>query len=101
MKRILCLVLALMVMACCFTACATKLSGTYVADGLIQQKLTFKDDNVVSLSAFGLDVEGTYVIEDGKMIITYTLLGQDLDMEKTFEKDGDTLIIDGTEFTKE
>ena len=40
-------------------------------------------------------------IEDGKITITYNILGFTYDWEKSFEKDGNTIIIDGTKFVKE
>lgn len=94
-------VLLICVMACSLTACNTKLSGTYTSDGIIEQSFTFKEDDVVVISAFGIDAEGTYIIEDNKITITYKLLNLSYDWEKSFEKDGDTIIIDGTEFVKE
>lgn len=103
-KRIIKAITVLMVicmMACSLTACTTKLNGTYTSDGLIEQSFTFKDDNVVVISAFGIDAEGTYKIEDDKITITYKLLNLSYDWEKSFEKDGDTIKIDGTEFVKE
>ena len=56
---------------------------------------------MVELSAFGIDIEGSYVIEDGTITITYTLWSRSSDWEKSFEKDGDSIFIDGTEFVKE
>lgn len=87
---------------CMLTACATNLNGTYTNDeGLVKQSFTFKEDNQVKVSAFGIDVEGEYLIEDDKIIITYSLLNLSYDLEKSFEKDGDSIFIDGTEFIKE
>lgn len=84
------------------TACSTKLSGTYTNEkGLIKQSFTFKEDNKVEVSAFGIDVEGEYLIEDGKITITYSLLNLSYDWEKSFKKDGNSIFIDGTEFVKE
>ena len=84
------------------TACATKLSGTYTNDeGLIKQSFTFKDDNIVEVSAFGINVEGTYLTENGKIVITYKLLNFSYNWEKSFEKAGNSIFIDGTEFIKE
>ena len=37
-------VMLICVMACSLTACATKLSGTYTSDGIIEQSFTFKED---------------------------------------------------------
>ena len=46
------------------------LSGTYTRkEGLIEQSFSFKEDNKVEVSAFGIDVEGTYQIEDGKITV--------------------------------
>lgn len=86
---------------CYMTACSTRLSGTYTTDGVIEQSLTFQEDNVVVISAFGINAEGIYRIEDDKIIITYKLLNLSYDIEKSFEKDGNTITIDGTEFIKE
>ncbi len=95
-------VLLVCIMMCAITACATKLSGTYTNDeGLIKQSFTFKDDNKVEVSAFGINVEGEYVIEKDEITITYSLLGLHYDWVKSFEKKGDTITIDGTEFVKE
>lgn len=100
-RKIAAVAMVIVIMACCFTACTTTLKGTYTSDGLIEQSFTFKEDNVVVISAFGIDAEGTYEIKDDKITITYKVLNFSYDMEKSFEKDGDTIIIDGTEFVKE
>lgn len=99
--KVITVLLVVCIMACSLTACATKLNGTYTSDGLIEQSFTFKEDNIVVISAFGIDAEGTYKIEDDKITITYKLLNLSYDWEKSFEKDGDTIKIDGTEFVKE
>lgn len=88
-------------MVCTLGACSTKLSGTYTADGVVKQSFTFKDDNVVEISAFGISAEGTYKIEDDTITITYKLLNLSYDLEKSFKKDGNKIYIDGTEFVKE
>ncbi len=88
-------------MTCALASCSTKLSGKYTSDGIIAQSFTFKEDNIVVISAFGIEAEGKYKIEDGRITITYKLLNLSYDWEKSFEKDGDTIIIDGTEFVKE
>ena len=89
------------VLVCSLVACTTKLSGTYTTEGLIKQSLVFKENDVVAVSAFGFDVEGTYVIKDGKITITYSLMGLSYDWEKSFDKNGDSIYIDGTRFVKE
>lgn len=84
------------------TSCNARLNGTYSNDeGLVKQSFTFKEDNRVEVSAFGIDVEGEYLIKDGKITITYSLLNLSYDWEKTFEKKGSSIFIDGTEFVKE
>lgn len=97
------LVLSMLVCTMMFslTACATSLSGTYEStDGLVKQSFTFKDGNGVEVEAFGIEVEGTYEIEDDTIIITYSLGSLDYNLEKSFEKDGDSIFIDGAEFVK-
>ncbi len=93
--------LVIFIILCSLTACSTKLSGTYTSDGIVKQSFTFKDDNVVLMSAFGVDAEGTYKIEDDKITVTYKLLNLSYDWEKSFQKEGDTITIDGTQFVKE
>lgn len=101
-KHIISLLLVITMIVCLLTACATKLKGTYTNDeGLIKQSFTFKDDNKVEVSAFGINIEGEYVIEDDTITITYSLLNLSYNMEKSFEKKGDTIYIDGVEFVKE
>lgn len=101
-KRIVSLLLMAAMLMCVLTACTTKLSGTYTNDeGLVKQSFTFKEDNKVEVSAFGIDVEGEYLIEDDTITITYSLLNLSYDWEKTFEKKGSSIFIDGTEFVKE
>jgi hypothetical protein len=101
-KKIVATVLLVCVMVCTLTACTTTLKGTYTSkDGLIEQSFTFKEDNKVKVSAFGIDVEGEYLIEDGEITITYSLLGLSYDWVKSFKKDGGSIFIDGTEFVKE
>lgn len=99
-KRVLAAVMVC-VMLFALTACATKLSGTYTSKGLLKQSFTFMDNNKVKMSAFGLEIEGEYKIDDDKLTITYSLGGLHYDWEKSFKKDGSSIYIDGTEFVKE
>lgn len=99
MLSILCLSITIM---CMLTACSTKLSGTYTnEDGLVKQSFTFKEDNKVEVSAFGIEVEGEYLIKNDTITITYSLLNLSYDWEKSFRKDGNSIFIDGVEFTKD
>ncbi len=102
MKSIAILMLLTFLLVGMLSACATKLSGTYTNDeGLIKQSFTFKENDKVEVSAFGIDVEGEYLIEDDTITITYSLLNLSYDWEKSFEKKGNSIFIDGTEFIKE
>lgn len=95
-------VLLVCLIVCTLTACTTQLNGTYKnTGGLIEQSFTFKEDNKVEVSAFGIEIEGEYVIGDGEITITYSLFGLSYDWVKSFEKDGSSIFIDGTEFVKE
>ena len=101
-KKIVSLLLLTVFTVCMLTGCTTKLNGTYTNDeGLVKQSFTFKEDNKVSASAFGVDIEGEYLIEDNTITITYKLLGLSYDFEKSFVKKGNSIFIDGTEFVKE
>lgn len=107
MKKRACLKSALLVtlvVALLFTmtACgSTKLNGTYRFQGVLPQSFTFDRDGNVTMSAFGIDATGTYVIEDDTITITYSLLGIDYDWEQSFKRLGSSIIINGTEFVKE
>lgn len=104
-KRCFRSVIAILLIAavmCTFVGCATTLNGTYANnDGIITQSFTFDRDGNVKMSAFGIDVQGTYHIEDGEITITYSLLSFSYDWTQTFEKKGNSIFIDGTEFVKE
>lgn len=101
-KRMISLLLMAILIISMLTACSSNLSGTYSNnDGLIKQSFTFKEDNKVEVSAFGINIEGEYLIEDDTITITYNLLGLSYDWKKSFEKDGDSIFIDGSEFVKE
>lgn len=100
--RMVSLTLLIVSIICIMTSCTTKLSGTYSNnDGLVKQSFTFKADNQVEVSALGIDVEGEYFIEDDTITITYSILNFNYDWEKSFEKKGSSIFIDGVEFIKE
>lgn len=83
------------------TACTTTLRGTYsLKDNLVEQSFTFMEDDKVEMSAFGINIDGEYLIEDGQITITYHLLGLSYDWVKPFRKDGTSIFIDGMEFVK-
>ncbi len=93
----------LVVFLFCLTACSKQLNGTYTSDGVIKQSFTFKPDNVVVMSAFGINAEGTYKIQNDKIIITYKFANLNYisyDWTRDFEEKGNSIFIDGTEFKK-
>ena len=102
LKRIVSFLLLTVFLMCMLSSCTTKLSGTYTnEEGLIKQSFTFKEDNKVAVSAFGIEVEGEYLIEDNTITITYSIFDISYDWEKSFVKKGNSIFIDGTEFVKE
>ena len=82
------------------SACGGKPSGTYASQGVIAQTYTFNGDKV-TISAFGINATGTYTIKDGKINITYSLLGLEQTVSYSYEKKGNSIFIDGTEFIKQ
>lgn len=102
-KRNIRLLSALLAVILCVTmlaACGgTKLHGTYRSQGLISQSFTFDGDRV-TMSAFGMNASGTYRIEGNRIIITYTLFGQEYTWEQSFSGSGSSIYIGGTEFKK-
>lgn len=94
--------LLICIMSLMVSSCVMNLNGTYTNDdGIVKQSFTFKEDNQVAVSAFGIDITGEYLIEDDTITITYSLLSLSYDWEKPFEKKGDSIFIDGVEFIKE
>lgn len=101
-KKVLFVMVLLCMMSLLLTSCATTLKGTYAKkDGLISQSFTFEDDSRVKMSAFGIQIEGEYRIEDGKITITYSMMNLSYDWTKDFKKSGNSIYIDGEEFVKE
>lgn len=99
-KTVACLCLLSFLVAC-FASCSNQLNGTYATNESVKQTITFKPDNVVVISAFGIDAKGTYKIENDEITITYKVLGVSFDLVRSFEKKGNSVIIGGTEFVKQ
>ena len=99
-NKSLAVIIAVLIMASLVACSSSNLSGTYKAAGVIQQTVTFSGDSI-TLSAFGLDITGTYVIDGGNIKITYPILGVETTITKTFSQDENKVIIDGTEFYKQ
>lgn len=94
--RLLVVILCIMLLAGCG---GSKLSGRYESQGFLAQSFTFDGDNV-TMSAFGVNASGTYRIEGDRIIITYTLFGQEYTWEQSFSQSGNVINIGGTEFKK-
>ena len=95
--RILALALVLVMMTAALVSCG-KPNGKYVNGPLF---FDF-DGKEVTFSVAGLSATGTYEIKDGKIYLTYELpvVGEKT-VNYSYEKDGNTLIIGGVEYTKE
>ena len=90
---------------CMLFACSVSsdvLIGRYTnKDGIVETSFVFKDDNKIEVAALNFGVEGEYLIENGEITITYSLLGFSYDWVKSFERTGDSIFIDGIEYVKE
>lgn len=75
--------------------------GTYISTDGFYQRFTFYGTNGVVMYAFGINGSGTYVIRDGRIIVTYKLFNQEYVWNPTIEFGTDSIIIAGTEFIKE
>ena len=95
------IVVCFVTIASCLTACSSKVSGTYTSEGLVRQSFTFKPNDVVIMSAFGINAEGTYKIQDNKITVTYKIMNLSYDWTQDFEKKGKSIFINGVEFIKE
>lgn len=108
--KVVAVALIVCTLVCLFASCTKSLNGTYESTGSVGSALngtlTFdRDSNVtgeLSVPVIGeISVDGTYVIEDGYITFTYTLLGFSKDLKYSFEKNGNSIIIDGAEFVKQ
>ena len=112
MKKYLKAVSILLILSCfllILSACGTTLNGKYVAKGLLSQSFTSESNGKATTSAAGLDlVSGTYKIENGKITFSFNtdgileIAGNSLGLNHsmTFEKKGNSIFLDGTEYVK-
>lgn len=107
--KILALVLIFGTLVCMLASCSRTLNGTYkstdVDSSLLTGTLTFDKDNKVTGSLNtplgSISIDGDYVIEDGNITFTYSAFGFSKDTTYSFEKDGDSIFIDSSEFVKQ
>ena len=85
------------------SGCAVKeLKGTYKSTDSLGGTLTFKEDHKVTGELFGITLDGEYEIKDDTITFKYSgPLGLGATIDKSFSKDGSTILIDGTEFVKQ
>ena len=84
MKRHLGLLLAASILV---AACGNGISGEYGGDGCLYDKIEFKGDDTVYVTAFGVEQPGTYRVDGDRVIITaasgdalvFTKKGRDLE----------------------
>lgn len=95
---------------CTFASCTQTLKGTYASTTdvgtVLNGNLTFDKENKVSGEITApiigtVSIDGTYSIEDNNITFTYSIFGINKDVTYSFEKDGKSIIIDGTEFVKQ
>ncbi len=102
MKKIIIKTLALsfvlVIIASSLVSCENKLGGTYKAEDGTSYKFSLLGDKVV-MDYIGIQVEGTYVLDEENGKITITILGDS--QEYTFSKNGKSLIINDVEYVKE
>ena len=81
----------------------TSLNGTYSAEvlgGIAKSYFTFNGDNI-TMSAFGIEADGTYRINNNKLYINYSMFGKEYNIDYSFRQDGNRIYIGGDEFIKE
>jgi len=62
--------------------------------------ITF-DGDMVTISMAGLDISGTYVISGDQLIITTNILDIESEHHLHFERRGNSLFINGSEYVRE
>ena len=94
--------LIILILTIMLTSCTGgELNGTYRSQGLIAQSLTFDKGNKITMTAFGINASGTYKISDGKMTVTYTVLGIDTSWSYDYKRKGKSIFVNGAEFIKQ
>ena len=74
-------------------------SGEYYSTDGFNQVFTFHDDGTITMSAFGINADGTYTIGDGTITIRYNFLGDQV-WSPSFSMGGNSIWIAGTEFVR-
>ena len=98
--KVIALVLVAATVLCMFAGCVKSLKGTYKAES--GASLTFDKNQKVTGELFGITIDGTYEINGDMIKFNYSgIAGIGATLEKPIEINGKTIIIDGTEFTKE
>jgi hypothetical protein len=99
-KKRLFIILAAVTIVLLLMSCGNGINGTYVAADDENDVIKFSG-NKVTWSETGASLEGDYKIEGDKIIISITLLGETIyDEELEFERNGNSIFIDGDEYVK-
>ncbi len=100
MKKTMAILLITCLLMVSATGCSKKLNGTYNLYGSDVGSVTFKGDDI-TISAFGINITGTYEIKGDKLKVVAEFLGQEIPYDYQFKQDGDSIYLDGIEFRKE
>jgi hypothetical protein len=93
--KVISVALVAVMLLCVLSSCATRLNGTY--ESKLGTTLTFKGEKV-TYKAGPIEINGTYEINDDE--ITLKLDGTPLNGTFNFEKDGKTITIGLSTYTK-
>ena len=102
-KIVVSVMLVAVLMVGLFAGCSLiPLRGTYKSTGALGETLTFEKDHKVTGKLFGITLDGEYEIDDDTITFKYSgTWGLGATLSKSFERKGDSIWIDGTEFVKE
>jgi hypothetical protein len=77
------------------------LDGTYTTrETLLTNSVTFNNGKV-TITVLGLNISGTYKINDGNLIVTTNIFGIESEQSMTFERKGKSVFLDGVEYIKD
>lgn len=103
MRKTASIIIVLVVLLLLLAGCSSRLNGTYYStNGYVTETVSFSSPNKITMSAFGVNLSGTYTINGSNIQITYEILGGlSTTMNQTFSQKGNSVFIGGQEFTKQ
>ena len=81
-----------------YFVCYMRITGWYRAYDMVY---CFNADGTMYMESQNMRIDAVYTLEDGQIITTYMLSGQEGTMEEAYYFDGDTLVISGIGYQKE